>query len=159
MLVDTCGPDGRDCSNQRVVVVLDCIFRELDLRYVTVALVTGLVIGFASLAVGLIVGKAMFFGSKGVGGRRHQIAAVLLTNVAVSMSAVLIAISQIRQQHAAQQAGAHTAGESEKKMDLGKAIGLLAFLGVASPFLDLQDPVHGLIGSVILFVGILIAWR
>ena len=127
--------------------------------YVTVALATGLVIGFASLAVGLIVGKAMLFGSKGVGGRRYQIAAVTLTYIAVSMSAVPIAISQLKQHRAAQQTSAIAGGASPQRIDLGKAIGTLTLLGVASPFLDLQDPVHGLIGLVILFVGVRIAWR
>jgi hypothetical protein len=32
-------------------------------------------------------------------------------------------------------------------------------LGLASPFLDLSNPTHGLIGLVILFVGLRIAWR
>jgi hypothetical protein len=44
-------------------------------------------------------------------------------------------------------------------VNLGKAIGVLALLGIASPILDLQDPVHGIIGLVILFVGIRFAWR
>jgi hypothetical protein len=35
---------------------------------------------------------------------------------------------------------------------------MLAITGLASPFLELQDPVHGVIGLVILFVGIRIAW-
>jgi hypothetical protein len=39
------------------------------------------------------------------------------------------------------------------------ALGVLALIGLASPFLELQDPVHGLIGLVILFVGVRIAWR
>ena len=41
----------------------------------------------------------------------------------------------------------------------GKAIGVLALLGIASPILELRDPVHGIIGLVILFVGIRFAWR
>jgi len=32
-------------------------------------------------------------------------------------------------------------------------------MGLASPFLALQDPFHGFIGLVILFVGIRIAWK
>jgi hypothetical protein len=40
------------------------------------------------------------------------------------------------------------------------AIVQLAFIGLASPFLDLaSDPFHGLIGLVILFVGLKIAWQ
>ena len=56
--------------------------------YSVVGIVTGLEIGYVSLAVGYIVGRALLLGTSGVGGRRHQIAAALLTYAAVSMSAV-----------------------------------------------------------------------
>jgi hypothetical protein len=105
--------------------------------YVVFALVTHLVMGIISLAVGFIVGKALVFGSGGVRGRRYQIAAVILTYFAVSMSSVPIAISL----------GVHP--------DVGKLI----ILGLLSPLLDFHDPVHGIIGLVILAVGLRIAWR
>jgi hypothetical protein len=125
--------------------------------YVIFALTTGLVIGWVSLAVGFIVGKAMHLGSKGVGGRRYQIVAVLLTYLAVSLSAVPVAIHQMREHHQAQ---ANSAPEAQHApMNFAKAIGVLAMLGIASPFLELQDPMHGLIGLVILFVGIRFAWK
>jgi hypothetical protein len=111
--------------------------------YVIFALTTGWVIGFVSLAVGYIVGKAIVMGSKGQGGRRYQIAAVLLTYMAVSLSAVPIAIS------------GHTGALT---FDIAR-VGELALLGLASPFLDFSDPTHGIIGLVILFVGMRIAWR
>jgi hypothetical protein len=111
--------------------------------YVIFALTTGLVIGFVSLAVGYIVGKAIVLGSKGQGGRRYQIAAVLLTYVAVSWSAVPIAIS----------------GHNGALMFDTATVGKLALLGLASPVLDFSDPTHGIIGLVILFVGMRIAWR
>jgi hypothetical protein len=44
-------------------------------------------------------------------------------------------------------------------MNLAKIVASLAWVGIASPFLDLQDPVHGLIGLVILFVGLRFAWQ
>jgi uncharacterized protein (DUF983 family) len=148
--------------------------------YVIFALATGLVIGFVSLAVGYIVGKAMNMGSRGVGGRRYQIVAVLLTYLAVSMSAVPLAIHQMQQharakaaqtQSAAQAApssqaepGAQTqptdaAPPKPREMNVAKAVGVLALLGIASPFLELQDPAHGIIGLIILFVGMQFAWR
>jgi hypothetical protein len=34
----------------------------------------------------------------------------------------------------------------------------LIFIGLASPFLELRDPLHGVIGLVILFVGLRIAY-
>jgi hypothetical protein len=127
--------------------------------YVIFALATGLVIGWVSLAVGFIVGKAMSYGSRGVGGRRYQVVAVLLTYLAVSLSAVPIAIHQLRQHQAQTQAAETTASQGAPPMSFGKAIGMLALLGIASPILDLQNPAHGLIGLVILFVGIRFAWR
>ena len=114
--------------------------------YVVFALATGLVIGFVSLGVGYIVGKAIVMGSKGQGGRRYQIAAVLLTYMAVSLSAVPIALYQ------------HTRGTGVPNFDISP-VGELAMVGLASPFLDLSDVTHGLIGLIILFVGIRIAWR
>jgi hypothetical protein len=110
--------------------------------YVAFALATGLIIGYVSLAVGFIVGKAMHMGSGGVGGRRYQLTAVVLTYLAVSMSAVPIALAQ-----------------THAPIDWAKAVGPLAWVGIASPLLDLRDPVQGLIGLVILFVGIRFAWR
>jgi uncharacterized protein (DUF983 family) len=128
--------------------------------YVVFALATGLVIGWVSLAVGFIVGKAMSLGSRGVGGRRYQLTAVLLTYLAVSMSAVPIAIHQLRQHHQAQaQSSSTVAAPVQHRMSFAKAIGVLALIGIASPFLDLQNPVHGIIGLIILFVGIRFAWQ
>src|SRR5262249_35798115 len=119
-------------------------------------------------------GKAMMKGSNGVGGRRYQIAAVLLTYAAVSMAEIPIAIAQGREQksanpavHSSQQpSSSQTAPAEEGKSEpaaapksLGSLLLTLVFIGLASPFLELQDPLHGLIGLVILFVGIRIAWR
>lgn len=150
--------------------------------YSVFGIVTGIVIGYVSLAVGFIVGKAMKFGSQGIGGRRYQIAAALLTYAAVSMSAIPMSISQEMKEkksgppaqieqspggsHSKEAAPANgTAASSSPQSDqkpemgLGAALIGLALVGLASPFLELQDPVHGLIGLVILFVGIRIAWQ
>jgi hypothetical protein len=135
--------------------------------YVAFALLTGWVIGYISLAVGYIVGKAIIMGSGGLGGRRYQVAAVLLTYMAVSLAAVPIAISQHMKQKSAQQ---HAQGGdssltgapkavSPPKMSAARAVGVLTILGLASPFLDLRNPAHGIIGLIILFVGIRIAWK
>jgi hypothetical protein len=47
----------------------------------------------------------------------------------------------------------------QPKVGIGTALGMLAFAGLASPFLELQDPLHGAIGLIILLVGIRIAWQ
>jgi hypothetical protein len=129
--------------------------------YVGFALATGWIVGFVSLAVGYIVGKAIMFGSGGVGGRRYQVAAVLLTYTAVSMAAVPIAISQQMKQRSAQQRApaSDSAIAVAPKMRSLRALGVLTVIGLASPFLDLSNPAHGVIGLIILFVGIRIAWR
>ena len=129
--------------------------------YVGFALATGWIVGFVSLAVGYIVGKAIVLGSGGVGGRRYQVAAVLLTYIAVSVAAVPIAISQqMKQKNAQSRAQASDpAIAGEKKMHSLRSLGVLTVIGLASPFLDLSNPAHGVIGLIILFVGIRIAWR
>ena len=63
--------------------------------YATFGIVTGWVIGYLSVGVGYIIGKAMLLGSKGMGGRRYQVTAALLTYVAVSMSAVPMGIAYV----------------------------------------------------------------
>jgi len=135
--------------------------------YSAVGIITGLEIGYVSLAVGYLVGRAMMKGSSGIGVRRYQIAAVILTYAAVSLSAVPIAISQLRKQGNQSQTTANGADETklvstssnEVKVGLFAALGYLVLIGFASPFLNLAEPLHGLIGLVILYVGIQIAWR
>src|SRR3984885_6522061 len=72
--------------------------------YATFTIVTGIILGYVSLAVGYIVGKAIKTGSSGMSGRRYQIAALILTYAAVSMAAIPIGISQIVKQQRARQA-------------------------------------------------------
>ncbi len=137
--------------------------------YVAFAIATGLVIGYVSLAVGYLVGKGIVLGSRGVGGRRYQIAAVLLTYVAVSLAAVPISLSvhmkhRSAQQHAqasdpAATPAASAAPAPPPRMSLPQVVGTLALLGLASPFLDLANPMHGIIGLIILLVGLRIAWQ
>ena len=128
--------------------------------YVAFALGTGLIIGWVSVAVGYIVGKAMQMGSGGVGGRRYQVVAVLLTYFAVSISAVPIAIEQSRVHHQAQAQSAEDGTQPRAHVNVGQAVAVLALVGIASPILDLRDdPVHGLIGLIILFVGMRFAWQ
>ena len=149
--------------------------------YSTFTIVTGLIIGYVSLAVGYIVGKAIMAGSRGIGGRRYQITAVLLTYAAVSMSAIPIGIAQFikqpkepRQSQVKKTAPTTTdsstadsepntdeslAPAGQPKISIGSAVAALLFAGLASPFLELQDPVSGGIGIIILIVGIRIAWK
>ena len=71
--------------------------------YATFAITTGIIIGYVSLAVGWLVGQAITKGSGGVGGRRYQITAALLTYAAVSIAAVPIWIHYAREHKMADQ--------------------------------------------------------
>jgi hypothetical protein len=117
--------------------------------YATFAIVTGLIIGYVSLAVGFIVAKAMMLGSKGIGGRRYQIAAVILTYAAVSLAAIPISIAyMVKNRGAAPQTQMvkKTQSESSSNTDqpqqqptaseigFGEAVFRLVLLGLASPF-------------------------
>ena len=141
--------------------------------YAGFTILTGLYIGYVSLAVGWLVGKAIMVGSKGIGGRRYQIAAVILTYAAVSLAAIPIAISyQLKakshpesvqsqqQQTTTDEANSQPdQAQPKAKLSFGAAILQLLVIGLASPFLKLQDPFHGIIGLIILMVGIRIAWQ
>ena len=141
--------------------------------YAGFTILTGFYIGYVSLAVGWLVGKAIMLGSKGIGGRRYQIAAVILTYAAVSIAAVPIAISyhlkaksqtesvqpQQQQSNADAENSQPDKTQPKPKLSFGAAILQLLVIGLASPFLELQDPLHGIIGLVILMVGIRIAWQ
>ena len=141
--------------------------------YAAFAIITGIVIGYASLAVGWIIGKAMIKGSNGVGGRRYQIVAVLLTYAAVSTAAIPIWIhyageNKQSKQTSQQQSSSQQASDSDRsqgsapteKPSFAAAMVTLLGLGLASPFLEIgSDPLGGLIGLVILFVGMRFAWR
>lgn len=134
-------------------------------------ILTGFYIGYVSLAVGWLIGKAMMLGSKGQGGRRYQISAVVLTYAAVSLAAIPIAIhyqlkaGNERSAYEAKQLPSDNDGAAQPEQraheskSLAAILPQLLLLGLASPFLELQDPVHGIIGLVILLVGIQFAWK
>jgi hypothetical protein len=140
--------------------------------YATVAIVTGWTIGYLGLAVGWLVGKGMIKGSNGLGGRRYQIAAVLLTYAAISMATIPIGISYaLKHQHAIVQKQASEnpfPGDAQSpppsptpkpKTPVGALIGRLALYGLASPFLEFRGNVgSAAIGLFILFIGLRIAW-
>jgi hypothetical protein len=157
-------------------------------------IITGISLGYISLAVGFLIGKAMKMGSGGIGGRRYQVAAAALTYIAVSMAAVPIAIHYYREgkteqaQHKAPPAVAAPSvpatpnterpadttivvpsepvdnpplkePAAKPKMSMSQVLGQLVLLGLASPFLELSNPLNGVLGLVILAVGINIAWK
>jgi len=141
--------------------------------YSAVGIITGLEIGYVSIAVGYLVGRAITMGSSGTGGRRYQISALVLTYAAVSLSAVPIGLHQLsKEKQQPKSSGVvstqgapkveTTSNPSQESLSFGGlfvALGYLTVYGLASPLLNLAEPLQGLIGLVILFVGLRIAWR
>lgn len=145
--------------------------------YATVVIVTGWSIGYLALAVGWLVATAIMKGSNGIGGMRYQIAAVILTYAAISMASVPILISygikhraerahQATQQSSADDSASDSSASNQqsaaapvRQINWGAAAGQLALWGLASPFLALSRPGGGILGLVILFVGLSIAFR
>jgi hypothetical protein len=145
-------------------------------------LLQGWVISYMSIGVGWLVGTAMMKGSNGVGGRRYQIAAILLTYAAVSMAAVPIGIHFADERKQKRQAQQQKIEDEQRQLEqesgqkpslpqpapkverptisLGTWLRRLALLGLTSPFLELESsPGWGAMGLLILFFGMRIAWR
>src|SRR5215831_19388941 len=117
--------------------------------YAGFTILTGIYIGYVSLAVGFIIGKGIMIGSGGVGGRKYQIAALILTYAAVSMAAIPITIHQMsiskadtsQAQHQAAPSASDPGGaapqqgtnpqEDQDKMSFAGALGQLALIGLA----------------------------
>jgi hypothetical protein len=116
--------------------------------YAAFTIVTHIQIGYLAVGVGYLVGKAMLHATRGLGGRKYQIASAVLTYLAVSMAAVPEILWSMR----------------SRGMDIShissRGIAFLAQYGIASPFLELQQSLGGgLIGLFILFIGIRAAWN
>jgi hypothetical protein len=140
------------------------------IAYATIAIILqGWVISYMSIGVGWLIATAMMKFSNGVGGRRYQIAAALLTYAAVSMAAVPIGIyyaynhphhQQTEQQKLAaeqrqlEKDSGQLSKQPENDLDqesapdpapvrsrptVGVFLGRLAMLGLASPFYELRD--------------------
>lgn len=145
--------------------------------YASIQIATTFYVGYIALGVAWLVAKAILRGSSGIGGLRYQVAAVLLTYVAISAAAVPIKVAGVikhNARHIAEQGtGSPVRAESvygnspptqveqerPAKITLrGIAIRLL-MLGLASPFIEWHDPLHGLLGMVILIASLRIAFQ
>ena len=114
--------------------------------YAGFTMVTHIYIGIISLGVGWLIAKAMKQGSDGIGGKRYQIVAVVLTYLAVSMAEVPIAL--------------YAADKNLSALAIPALYGRFLMFGISSPFAELgRNPFNGILGLVILFVGLQIAWK
>ena len=142
--------------------------------YATVSIVTGLEIGLIAIVVGVMVGKAIRHGSRGLGGRPQQILAVTLTYFAITTSYIPVLLYHIaknpelvQQRQAKRQqtqgraaAVAPDPGTSPKgRRPFGGVVLLLLLLAAAAPFLSLGSGFSGLITLFIIFIGLQRAWK
>ncbi len=105
-------------------------------------------LGLVSIVVGILVGNGMMRGSGGVGGRKYQWAAVLLTYFAVSFASTLDLFWALAQK-------GHGPGEYFARHPI--LVILYALLG---PFMELLVRFgYGLLGLAILFFGLQAAWK
>ena len=105
-------------------------------------------IGYLAIACAYFVARGMRYGSGGLGGRKYQIAAAVLTYLSVSMAFVPEVIYAVSKE-----------GTGIAWGRMGMWLYLLK-MGFISPLLELQDNgFNGVIGLIILAVGIRYAWR
>ena len=119
-----------------------------SIAYAAFTIMTHIEIGYLAVGVGYVIGKAMLHATRGLGGRKYQISAAILTYLAVSIAAIPEILWSMR----------------SRGLDIshisGRGMTFLAWYGVGSPFLALQQSlVSGLIGLFILFIGIRAAWQ
>jgi uncharacterized protein (DUF983 family) len=146
--------------------------------YALIAIILhGWVISIMAIMVGFFIAATMMRVSKGVGGRRYQIAAVLLTYAAVSMAAIPLWIYfgnqpsaqqterqklEAEQRQLEQESGMkpqQPTRQPDSTLTMGQWLWRATLLGLASPFLRLQAGPQGAIGLIILFVGMRMAWK
>jgi hypothetical protein len=111
--------------------------------YATILVVTGFELALVSIAVGYLVGRAVRIGSHGLGGRRCQAIAVVLTYLAITISYLPLLLKNI---------------EATSAQIAGAIVPLLG-IALAYPFLQLQDGIGGILGIAIIAFGLLQAWR
>jgi hypothetical protein len=117
------------------------------LCYAAFTIITHIEIGYLAIGVAWLIAKAMMTASEGLGGRKYQIAAVVLTYFAVSLAAIPEALWSM-----------HAKGHDLTHASGGLIVTLLGY-GLASPFLELTEGFGGIIGLFILFIGVRAAWR
>jgi len=146
------------------------------LGYALFEVVTGITMGWIALLVGLFVGRAMKTGSRGLGGRRYQIAAALLTYAAVAVAFIPVAVHEMsthpktsttatrsteQQNGSDQQQPAQTSNAPAHSFGgFLIAMATLVGLGLVSPFLMFSGSIpSALLNLFIIFYGVQMAWK
>ena len=105
---------------------------------------SGFMISIVAIGMAWLIAKAMMAASGGVGGRRYQVAAVVLTYFSVSLGELLHPMWQL-----------HRDGTPIGAMMNVVALKYL----VLGPLLELENGLNGILGLVILAIGMRAAWQ
>lgn len=106
--------------------------------------ITGIALGYLAIGVAFLVAKAMTLGSRERGGRKYQIAAVVLTYLAVAAAHAMLVCWDVRTQTPI----------------TGRVVLFATKYGLGFPVQALQrSTINGAIGLLILFIGLRAAWR
>jgi hypothetical protein len=136
--------------------------------YYAVVAITNLEIGIVAIAIGYMVGYGIRMGTRGRGGRRFQVMAVVLTYWAVGLAYTPIVFGQLVTEDATQQASTNTTAPAETPetpgepgtMSLALGLALLAGLTFALPVMSIVGSLPGgLISAAIIAFGMQQAWR
>jgi len=132
--------------------------------FYVISAATGYQLGLIAVAVGWFVGKAVRKGSGGLGGRRYQVMAVLLTYASIASTSVP-SITRYFDQQAAKVAPAATTDQTAtvsqppNKVVHGGYVRYYALvfgLALALPFLNIT---RDFLGLIIIAIGLWEAWR
>lgn len=144
--------------------------------YAIITAVTGLELAIAAIAVGYLVGRAVRFGTNGLGDRRCQIIAVVLTYLSITSAYIPLMIKGEREpakEISAAKSGSEKSREapSQQSQDLRTtgdaptlgqfAAGGMVLIGMAMalPFFGLAEGVGGILGLAIIAFGLMQAWK
>lgn len=133
--------------------------------YAIISAVTGYSFSLIAIVVGVMVAKAVLYGSRGIRGRRLQVLAVLLTYGSITSSAIPEIVTQINEMVKKEEAekkngGAQAAAPKGPPTAANLAIAILFLIGFALvvPVLGIAS-IGGLINAIILAIGLREAWR
>jgi len=143
-----------------------------SIGYAIVVWVTGIELALISILVGYLIGRAVRIGSHGLGGRRCQIIAVLLTYLAITIAYVPLLVRSMAKQAEAKDkaAKAQQPGTAQQppRIDANRApvtatnvlfaLVVLVAIALAMPFLAIGQGFSGIIGLLIIFFGLSRAW-
>lgn len=132
--------------------------------YAAITVATNMQFALIAILAGYLVGRAIRIGSRGLGGRRCQILAVLLTYLAITISYVPLVIKELKEQQTRTDAPqSYTSPQPPAPKvtvaSFAVALAVVSAISIASPFFGLANGVSGIIGIFILFVGLAQAWK